>query len=550
MRMKKRFVVCLEKLPLFVCVVCMLLGYGASCANLGTGTKSGGSGGFNFSGVEDFFGDFFGEIGDAATGAINSGKIVKQMREFDTQRNTNPLNGQVEDRLTRRTSTLSEGTPVDVSPYLLHKYSIAVTEKGIKYSGSEVRNSGAGKNFYEIDVVLTFMANEKNRQMNITVLTHVFELNERIKQTMKQYAAERFGVRPEDIQNFQAKLLDRRKGNSDNKFELENVFIQDSEPCYYQFDVEVEYQKDLVKRGKKQPENFAVFNKVYHSNMMSAAGAAIDTQFAIWEDARKNGFAQTPLPIINIVKSVKVSETAAARADRIAKEREEQLSGDSSIAKLPEERLTRRTSALTDGIPIDISPYLANENSFAVFENGIQHNKAEFKFSRNKKPLKLCEYDIVITFTADGKDYQMNKTVITNLDNATVKSWMQYLIYDKASQEFRIEPKSIKKLSIKFLKEREKSTYYSLTDIIFHDIEPCYYQFDVEVEYHKTVKDKGNKSVDTIEVYNRIYRSNFTTITGAVLDLHEMIRDDIRGNLKGDIKEPVINVVKAVKYPL
>jgi len=548
MRMKKRLVVCLEKLPPVVFAVCMLLGYGTSCANLSTGTKSGG--GLGFGSVESFFGDFFGEIGDAASGAFNSGKIAKQIKEFDTQRNMNPLNGQVEDRLTRRTSTLTEGTPVDVSPYLLHKYSIAVTEKGIQQSGSEVRNSGAGGNLYEIDVVLTFMANEKNRQMNITAVTHVFELNERIKQTMKQYAAERSGVRPEDVQNFQVKLLDRRKGKTDNKFELENVFIQDSEPCYYQFDVEVEYQKDLVKRGKKQPENFAVFNKVYYSNLMSAAGAAIDVQFAIWEDACKNGFAQTPLPIINIVKSVKISETAAARADRIAKERAEQLGGDSSIAKLPEERLTRRTSMLTGEIPIDISPYLTHEDSFAVIENGIQRNKAEFRFSRNKKPLRLCEYDIVITFTADGKDYQMNKTAVTNLDNATVKSWMQYLIYDKATQEFGIEPKSIKKLSIKFLKEREKTTYYSLTDIIFHDIEPCYYQFDVEVEYHKTVKDKANKPVETIEVYNRIYRSNFTTITGAVLDLHEAIRDDIRGNFKGDIKEPVINVVKAVKYPL
>jgi len=102
-----------------------------------------------------------------------------------------------------------------------------------------------------------------------------------------------------------------RRGKSGFGFLLGNVFIQDIEPCYFQFDAEVEYQKKknagiLGIKRKMKPEDFAVFNNVYHSDFSIVAAAAIDVQVIIWRDARKKGYDQAPLPVINFVKVVKV----------------------------------------------------------------------------------------------------------------------------------------------------------------------------------------------------------------------------------------------------
>jgi len=121
---------------------------------------------------------------------------------------------------------------------------------------------------------------------------------------MLQYAADRLGIDPKTIKDFKVQFLKTRKGKSRIGFRFNNVFVHTIEPGYVQFDAEVEYQK----KKKLKPENFAVFNNVYRSDFTSAEIAAIDVQMIIWREARKKGFGNTPLPVINVVKAVKVKE--------------------------------------------------------------------------------------------------------------------------------------------------------------------------------------------------------------------------------------------------
>jgi hypothetical protein len=74
--------------------------------------------------------------------------------------------------------------------------------------------------------------------------------------------------------------------------------------------VEYQKQKNAYTRSSTQitPDNFTVFNQIYRSNFTTVEAAAIDAQTAIWNDARKKGFNDTPLPVINFVKVVKVKQ--------------------------------------------------------------------------------------------------------------------------------------------------------------------------------------------------------------------------------------------------
>ena len=77
---------------------------------------------------------------------------------------------------------------------------------------------------------------------------------------------------------------------------------------------------------------------------------------------------------------------------------------------------------------------------------------------------------------------------------------------------------------------------------LVYDTEPCYYMFDVEVEYQKKEASGGKPAV--YETYNKVYRSDFTSLVSAAIEVHSTISKETRDDI------PIINFVKVVKYPL
>jgi len=539
--MKKIFIVCIKKL-LPLAFAALLLGCELVAATFEAGV------GLIEAGAE------LGEaIGDAARDSAYQNEQARTLKEFDAQRKDNPINSPVESRLTRRTSTLIGGTPVDVSPYLLHNSSIAVTEKGIQQSGAAVKVSGLSKDLYELDVILAFIADNKNYQMNVTAVTNSYYLYDYVKQSLRQYAAERVGAKPETLQNFTVKLVERRKGKSDNRFKFDNVFIQDTEICYYQFDVEVEYQKQYAEANKRQPANFATLNKVYRSDLASAAGATLEVQTAIWEDVRKSGYEKAPLPIINVVKAVKVAEAKAAKIDRLKASRtakEKAIILVQGNNKTAEERLTRRTSTLAEGTPVDISPYLVHESSFAVFENEVQYNRTNI-IQPKYDSQELFEFDLAVTFEIDKTSYKLNKTAALSAyisaKNSDIKKNTKNKVKLEIAKQFGVEPKKIKKFNVKFLKTRKANTEVGIVFSV-NDTEPCYYQFDVEAEYLIQEEIKRKKQPVSFTTVNKVYRSDFTSEEAATLDVQYKIKKDVP-KYSTDVP-PIINFVKAVKVKL
>jgi len=493
-------------------------------------------------------------IGEAIDGAIYD---AKKKNEFTAWRSANPLDSPPESRLSRRTSTLAEGTPVDVSPYLLHNYSFIVTEKGIQRGGQIIKISGVeGWYLGEYDAAVTFTVDKQSYQMNLTAAACEEEdkedyISNRIKQNMKEFAAGQLGIKPAKIQDFQVEILNKRLRRTDRRFDFENVFIQKSETCYFLFDVEVEYQKRQVKKGKNSPENFAVFNKEYHSDLMTAAGAAIELQTMIWNDACKAGYDGTPLPVINVVKAVKVTETEIAKAKRITDAFSERW--DSPFTGPSESRLSRRTSKLSGGSPVDISPWLLHKDSFVVTEQGIQHYNSTLKSVIPGNSV-LFEFDTAITFQADNQNRQMNATVaLSAKSKSNAQDYIKKYMLQYAAKRMGLDPKTIKNFNVKFLKIRKGQSYlnFRFDDVFIHDIEPGYFLFDADVEYQKwenafTGSDK-KVTTDLFAVFNGVYQSDFTIPQAAALDVQTVIWNAAR--MKGflGIPLPVINVVKAVK---
>jgi hypothetical protein len=261
-------------------------------------------------------------IRSAEEAAAEKAKGRQRARDFG-KGGSIPFTNSAEDRLTRRTSSLTSGIPVDVSPYLLNVNSFALTEEGIKHFNSilefnHVYLKKDGDNdfcvtVYEYDIAVTFEVNKQKQQIKKTVAACKKgreSAKDRIKKYMKEYVVVELDFNPKDIKNFKIDFLKTRSGKEKISFQFENIFVQDVEPCSFQFDAEVEYQKKPtailgIKRTIK-PDDIDVFSKTYRSNFTIPAAAAIDVQAVIWYESCNKGSKDTPLPIINFVKAVKV----------------------------------------------------------------------------------------------------------------------------------------------------------------------------------------------------------------------------------------------------
>jgi len=303
--MKKIWGILLKKLLPLVCVACMLSG----CLELLQATVEVGS--------------MVGEAVDAAKEPGRAKAYAAERAQQYSKGGATPFTNAAEERLTRRTSTLAGGIPVDVSPFLIHRDSFTVTENGIQHFRSildfaevyhnETNNGFAPNGFalFEFDTAITFEADNQKRQMSASAAVSAAsqsKAKEYVKDYMRQYAAERVGLDPKALKNYKIQFLKTRKGKAKFGFRFDNVFVHPVKPGYVQFDVEVEYKKKknsfMGFNTDLKPEHFAVFNQVYRSDFTSVEAAAVDVQGLIWKDARKKGFKETPLPVINVVRAV------------------------------------------------------------------------------------------------------------------------------------------------------------------------------------------------------------------------------------------------------
>ena len=250
------------------------------------------------------------EIGERVAGG---GYTVaeRRRREIGYVDTHNPLEEKAEERLARRESAPAAGAPVDVSPYLLHAHSFAVLGNEIRRTKSAiVYGKDVNKvRVYEYDINVTFEAGGRDYQMKRTVaVCRGSGVKNYVKNYIKQYAAQAAGLQPNDIKKFKVNFLNTRKGKTQFNFEIDYVFVQNTEPCSYQFDAEVLYQRrsPFLGIGGVKPEHFDVFNNVYRSDFNILAAAAIDVQMLILKDAWKKG-VKGFLPIINMVNAVKVA---------------------------------------------------------------------------------------------------------------------------------------------------------------------------------------------------------------------------------------------------
>jgi len=233
-----------------------------------------------------------------------------------------------------------------------------------------------------------------------------------------------------------------------------------------------------------------------------------------------------------------------------------------------EDRLTRRTSSLAGGVPVDISPYIFHSESFAVMNNEIHNCKliipnlslgASINRRGNiqKEGIVAMELDITVTFNFNNNQYKNDESIfliIPKDENRYLGNYLKsYSVNIHHGLKLNAGRDDLKNFDVKinntrnnkeisFYPNNPNRSYRFLYDYSVYDTEPCYYMFDVEVEYKKTSYTRGQPSV--YETINKVYRSDYSSLAGAAFDVHTAISDDTK-----DLY-PIINFVKVVKYPL
>ena len=280
--------------------------------------------------------------------------------------------------LNRTTSTLTVGTPVDVSPYILNNQSIVSVPSdngwqqldyiqrqlhlqqqrrrqeqqrqmaqtlnqavstgaisastatnlttatnvinitggvlGVAFLAIQLIEAGRDYRYYEFDVEVSF--EDSGRQRHSFQITgaacekYKNRAKKKLDEDLKREVAKLLYIDPDNkrdmknLRRFNVRTINSRVGDAkfDNKYSA--VFYQETEPGFYQFDVEVGYEK--TSTTKKQESTYDVFDKIYRSNLRTLGAASIDVQHCIWDDAVNQGHKKTPMPIVNFVKTLKV----------------------------------------------------------------------------------------------------------------------------------------------------------------------------------------------------------------------------------------------------
>jgi len=231
-----------------------------------------------------------------------------------------------------------------------------------------------------------------------------------------------------------------------------------------------------------------------------------------------------------------------------------------------EERLARRTSLITGGVPVDVSFFTLHENSFAIFENAVQHCRTIISFGDSSGEA-IYEFDIDVSFEVKKEPHTVKLTAVTSASSErrakrrVNKDMRKYL-----AETLELSTDEVKKVKITFNDSRWgvsvfKKSVYGM-DTVIQDLEPpCYYQFDVQVEYQKidNVDNRRNKRTilpSDFDTFNKVYRSNLRSLAGASIDVQRVIwieslvrRTNANGYYKsvGDDILPIVNFVKVVR---
>jgi len=278
--------------------------------------------------------------------------------------------------LNRTTSTLTVGTPVDVSPYMINGQSIvsvysdngwqqlnamqrqlhleqqrqaqqrltaslnqavsagAITANTAANLSTASTAISAGSNllglaffvvflivesrdyrYYEFDVDVSVEDSGRQRQ-SFQITGAVCEkykdrAKRKLDEDLKRQVAKMLNLDPgnkkdmKNIKRFRVKTLSSRVGEAKFDGYYSDVFYQVIEPGFYQFDIEAGYQK--TRATKNQAATYDVFDRIYRSNLRTLGAAAVDVQHRIWDDAIKQGYRKTPMPMVNFVRTLKVS---------------------------------------------------------------------------------------------------------------------------------------------------------------------------------------------------------------------------------------------------
>ena len=168
--------------------------------------------------------------------------------------------------------------------------------------------------YYEFDLEVSFEDTVRQRQSFQITGAVCEKYKDRAKKSLDKKlegeVAKLLGLDPKNrkdmknLKKFKVKILNSRVGDTTFNKPEGGIFFQEIEPCFYQFDVEVGYEK--TKETRKEAATYATFDKIYRSNLRTLGAATIDVQHRIWDDAADKGYRKTPIPMVNFVRALKV----------------------------------------------------------------------------------------------------------------------------------------------------------------------------------------------------------------------------------------------------
>jgi hypothetical protein len=163
--------------------------------------------------------------------------------------------------------------------------------------------------FHEFDITVTYRDANKNEQSftktYVATAQSTSDGRADVYDEMVKEVADRLGITDKSVKrNGKIEILNHREGKAEFPFSVAGVFGEDTRPCSYQFDVTVQYEKE--KATKTSAPVTDTFTRVYTSKLRTLAGAALDTQLQIWEDAKKLGHKNTPFPNIQFNRAVRI----------------------------------------------------------------------------------------------------------------------------------------------------------------------------------------------------------------------------------------------------
>ncbi|MCL2196525.1 MAG: hypothetical protein FWB77_02800 [Treponema sp.] len=162
-----------------------------------------------------------------------------------------PFDNKAEERLTRRTSSLEGGIPIDITPYLLHSDSFTLMNNEILHC-KLILDLNRGKGLHEFDISASYKVNNQKYHEDVcAVMFYNDDYGSKLvfKSNLKAYYANKYGVKLNNIKGLNIKIHKHRMNLQACAFSTPNpssaalvvLYVSDREPCYYMFDKVIKY---------------------------------------------------------------------------------------------------------------------------------------------------------------------------------------------------------------------------------------------------------------------------------------------------------------------